>query len=286
MPPRPAPPALPAAREGRGIPRLIHQIYLPGADALPAAERAVVAALGARNPGWEHRLHDAGAARTFIAGEYGAAVLALWEAIDPAYYAARADLLRYLLLYRHGGVYLDVKSTALAPLDSVLDPADAFLLGQWPDQRDLPARASRFRELRHVAGGEYQQWVIVAAPGHPFLRAVIAAVLANIAGYRSFRDGVGAKGVLAVTGPIAYTRAIHPIRDRHPHRLVAFEALGLRYRAADGLHLADTAAGRHYAQLHRPVVRRGPLETALAEALLPPAKRLWSRLLAGRGGRP
>lgn len=121
--------------------------------------------------------------------------------------------------------------------------------------------------------------------GPSFLRAVIAAVLANIAGYRSFRDGVGAKGVLAVTGPIAYTRAIHPIRDRHPHRLVAFEALGLRYRAADGLHLADTAAGRHYAQLHRPVVRRGPLETALAEALLPPpsgcGRAFWPGAAAG-----
>jgi mannosyltransferase OCH1-like enzyme len=286
MPPRTALPALPPAREARGIPRIIHQIYLPGADALPAAERAVVAALGARNPGWEQRMHDTGAARAFIAGHYGEAVLALWEAIDPAYYAARADLLRYLLLFCDGGVYLDVKSTALAPLDSVLEPADAFLLGQWPDQRGLPARASRFRELRHVAGGEYLNWVIVAAPGHPFLRAAIARVLANIAGYRSFRDGVGAKGVLAVTGPIAYTRAIHPVRNLHPHRMVAFEELGFRYRAADGLHLSDTAAGRHYAQLHRPVVRRGPLETTLAETLLPPAKRLWSRLLARRGGRP
>lgn len=275
--PDPARIVLPVLPAGRAIPRRLHHIFLPGRDRLPAAVRAHLDSLAARNPGWEVRLLDAAGAAAFVAEAYGPEVLALYEAIDPAYYAARADLLRYLLVYRAGGVYLDVKSGADRPLDAVLRPDDVFLLSQWPGARGRPASESAFRELRHVAGGEYQQWWLAAAPGHPFLLAVIREVLGTIGSYGTLRHGVGAKGVLRTTGPIAFTLAIAPIRHLHPHRMVAAETdLAFRYRAVDDLLRADAAAGRHYAQLARPVVRRGPLETALAEALLPPAKRLWA----------
>lgn len=35
-------------------------------------------------------------------------------------------------------------------------------------------------DLAHMAEGELQQWRVIAAPGHPFLRAVIKSDLSNI----------------------------------------------------------------------------------------------------------
>ena len=48
----------------------------------------------------------------YIRREYGESILSCYLRIDPVYGAARADLFRYLLLYRTGGVYLDIKSAA------------------------------------------------------------------------------------------------------------------------------------------------------------------------------
>ena len=56
------------------------------------------------------------------------------------------------------------------------------------------------------------------APGHPFLKAVIESVLTNIDSYRPWLDGTGKIGVLRVSGPIAYTLAIHPLLGSHSHR--------------------------------------------------------------------
>jgi hypothetical protein len=92
------------------------------------------------------------------------------------------------------------------------------------------------RELEHIPGGEFQQWHIIAAPGHPFLKAVIETVLRNIDRYQPWFDGTGREGIFRLTGPIAYTLAIAPLLDRHDHRLVANEReIGLEYSILSGI---------------------------------------------------
>jgi hypothetical protein len=192
--------------------------------------------------------------------------------IDPAYYAARADLLRYLICYAEGGVYLDIKSTALRPLDEVIHPDDVFLLSQWRELRDLaPGEHSKYPmhpELAHVSGSEYVQWFLVCAAGHPFLRAVIEEVLARIDSYSVFMQGVGRMGVLRLTGPIAYTLAIHGIRDRVPHRYVDFEDDLSFVFSVWGDHKSHRKelGTTHYSQLALPIVRGDPLTAAAARA--------------------
>jgi hypothetical protein len=90
---------------------------------------------------------------------------------------------------------------------------------------------------------------------HPFLRAVIARVLATIETYRPWRQGVGRNGVFRVTGPIAYTRAILLIRDQHSHTFYADSGdIGLRYSIGDGYkHMA--AFPKHYSLHTEPVVQ-------------------------------
>jgi hypothetical protein len=271
---------LPEVETGSLIPPIIHQTY--PTLTLPEALRRNVEELQALNGGWEHRLYDDQAIERFIRDHYGLGMLRLFQAIDPSYGAARADLFRYLVVYRLGGVYLDIKSRFLTPIDQAIDRADRFVVAQWsngPGERY--EQFGLHDDVAHVEGGEYQQWHVIAAPGSPFLRAVLERVCGNILAYRPWRNDVGGIGVLRLTGPIAYTFAIDPLLDLYPHRRVRREAeLGLEYsilpdRKHHGLF------GKHYSQSRVPVVRHSGPAGWTSEAYYR-ARELKHRLLGTR----
>jgi len=240
---------------GDAIPRILWRTA--PASALVGPLRDNVAAMAAANPGWDQRVLDDAGIEALVERDYGRAMLRWYRRIAPEYGAARADLFRYLALYRHGGVYLDVKSRFARPIDQVIRPDDRFLLSQWRNEPGEPHEGWGLHpELADVPSGEFQQWHIVCVPGHPYLRAVIERVLAGIASYSIRHTGVGWWGVLRTTGPIAYTRAILPILDRHPHRRVADEsALWLEYSVLDRSSHQGLFR-RHYVGNTSPVARR------------------------------
>lgn len=245
--------SIPGLPQGLQIPKIIHQTFRTAS--LPDAIAANVAELRGMNPGWEYRFYDDDAVRQFIAEHYGDKVLRIYQRINLNYGATRADLFRYLLMYKVGGVYLDLKSATRLPLDDIIRPEDRFILSHW-DKSDRNSDCwGRHAELEPWCDNEFQQWHIIAAPGHPFLKAVIQRVLGNIECYIPELHGTGAHGGLRVTGPIPYTLAIAPLLARHDQRLVEnHEALGLMYsRFADRKQHRDTL-GVHYSKLRTPVV--------------------------------
>jgi mannosyltransferase OCH1-like enzyme len=247
------------------IPLLLHQTFRT--RELNPELKASVQAMRQGNPGWEYRFYDDADIRDYILNAYGEEFLNYFQALNPKYAAARADLFRYLLMYREGGVYLDIKSHATKPLSEVIRPTDRFLISQWRDGPDnAVAMWGVHAELKHVEGGEFQQWFIAAVPGHPFLKATIEAVLHNIRRYHPLTHSIGKPAVLRTTGPIAYTRAIHPLRDRHPYRLVDSETdLGFRYSIFPKQD-HQAALGRHYAEVGESLVGGDPLSRASAFA--------------------
>ncbi len=233
---------------GNGIPKIIHQTYHKAP--WPAGLAENVATLQRLNPDWEYRFYDDAAAEIFIAQHYGERVSRLYDRIDARYGAARADLFRYLLLYRLGGVYLDMKSTADQPLDHFIRPDDTFLLSHWHYKPGEQYEGwGVHRELSAVGLIEFQQWHVICAPGHPFLKAVIETVLRNIGCYTPLH-GFGKSATLRVTGPIAYTLAIAPLLPTCSHRVIDAAADGLRYSIFDN-DRSETHRGvlrSHYSQ--------------------------------------
>ncbi len=243
-----APPRVPRIRCGASIPKVIYQTY-PTKN-VPAAIAKNIDYIRNLNPTHDYVLFDDIDVERFIETEYGSEILAYYNRINPKYGAARADLFRYLLIYNKGGIYLDIKSRMLQPLDSILVDDDRIILAKWADNKLFP-----HGELAQIRGGEFQNWHIIAVKGHPFLKAVIEAVLGNIDTYRPWRHGVGKNAVIRVTGPIAYTLAIYPILDRHPKRVVSSQAdLSLEYTIPiDGSHIRLFAS--HYSVLEESVVQ-------------------------------
>jgi mannosyltransferase OCH1-like enzyme len=149
-------------------------------------------------------------------------------------------------MYREGGVYLDIKSAMKYPLDNMIRPDDEYILVHWFSREQCTVLKNKY--------GEYQQWHIICRPNHPYLKSVIEKVLQNILSYHASSDGVAKKGVLKLTGPIAYTLAILPIVNMHRHRLFyAHENIGLVYNNIGKNHenLFDSP---HYSKIKEPIV--------------------------------
>ena len=236
------------------IPRILHQIWLRGGE-LPSALQRNVDNLRSRNPGWEHRLWTSREAHELLASCDDEIAEAYYR-INPLYGAARADLLRHLIIYRHGGVHCDIKSGFSRSLDSVLGADDEYVLCRVPSLH------------KEVPQGELLTHFVIAAARHPFSAAVIDKIVRNIGRYRPWH-AVGRNGVVRTTGPVAYTLAIEPLLDRAPHRFVTEDGIG-SYFSIDYDHLA--VFPNHFSTRTEPVVQMGAIGTAMS--------RIFTRLRA------
>lgn len=266
-----------------GIPKIIHQTF--HTNLLASELQGNVDNLKRLNPDWEHRFYDLADITDFISQYYGPSFLEAFSRINPTYHAAKSDLFRYLVLYRFGGVYLDVKSVASKPFSAVIRPDDQYLLSRWNNSSgDEFEGWGLHQELRGIVGGEFQQWQIASVAGHPFLGAVIGRVLRNIRGYNPGIHGVGQLGVLRTTGPIAYTLAIDPLRGKHRHRIVdSRRDLGLEY-SIFGKEGHKAVFGRHYSELSVPLtpISRFTQFTARAVGCVKWLRRIALRVFSNR----
>ena len=255
---------IPMFMEGETIPRIIHQTFATK-DLHPLIEKNV-AQIRSSNPNWEYRFYTDQDVVNFVRVEYGDRILEYFNRINPMYGPARADLFRYLLMYKIGGVY---QTSRVQPQGHLMrfcrqGIATCSHNGRRTAKGRFIKAGGIHPELRQIKGGEYQNWHIIVAPGHPFLRAVISNVLRNIDIYYPFH-GVGKLGVLNLTGPVSYTLAIHPLLGFHKHRFVrSTTELGLDYTIFSGSWRSRNSHlslfKRHYTQLKQPIVEIGPLK--------------------------
>lgn len=196
------------------VPRKIHQTY-PN-KSLPSEIAKNIDYLKSNNLGWSHILHSDEDIDEFILKEYGRVVYGCYKLINDDYGAAKADLFRYLLLYKEGGVYLDIKSSVSVPLDTLTESGNNYIVAQWDNDKPGPhLNWGLHDELQSIDGGEFIQWFIMSSPGHPLLKNLIEKVIRNIELYNPNCHGVGRDAVIRVTGPVAYTLAIAPTLEKY-----------------------------------------------------------------------
>ena len=104
------PPPLRAARTASAIPRIFHQIWL-GDGEMPAKFRAYSRSWRTHHPGWELKMWTDANLPPLVNQELFDSVTEVRE---------RADLLRYELLYRYGGVYVDTDFECFKSIEPLL----------------------------------------------------------------------------------------------------------------------------------------------------------------------
>ncbi|GAM89162.1 hypothetical protein ANO11243_071980 [Dothideomycetidae sp. 11243] len=121
----------------------------------------------------------------------------------------RADFLRYLILYAHGGFYSDMDTTCLeSPEDWVPEHYNRkhvnVIMGLERDDQD----ADKPREF--LSPVSFTQWTLAAKPGHPIFKSAIRRLMSNIEYLtrmknKEISEMTGSefydKQILAATGP-------------------------------------------------------------------------------------
>lgn len=99
------------------IPRVLHQFWDTGAP--PPSVQPLLQSWQALNPGWDYRLWSDDSILQLIKDFYNEDTEAAFNACK--FPAMRADLGRYLALFKFGGVYADADLTCVRPLDEFIN---------------------------------------------------------------------------------------------------------------------------------------------------------------------
>lgn len=156
------------------IPKFFHRIWLGS----PIPEQADIY--------WRkwQELHPEWELFTWEDGSLG--WLENWDLFDAGQtWAEKADIARYEIIARFGGVYLDCDFEPLRPIDAALEGVEAF---------------SAWEDSDHVAIG-----IMGCTPGHPFFQDVIHRLPYNVVQHESAATN-------RRTGPLFFTEVVreHP----------------------------------------------------------------------------
>ena len=163
------------------IPKIIHQTFKH--NNLPLITRWHISRFLRRNPEYRYEFYDDARIEQFLMDEYGRETLTLYKRLNIG--AAKADFFRYAVLYKKGGVYIDIDSGINGKLADFIKPEDMAVI-------TLEGHPELFA-----------QWALVYAPGHPFLKKTMEIVQHNIITNKYPND------VHRMTGPSAYTEAVN-----------------------------------------------------------------------------
>ncbi len=233
------------------IPKIIYQTFKT-AD-LPIVTQWHIARLKKKNPNYRYEFYDDERIENFIAIEYSDEVLSLYQKINIG--AAKADFFRYAILYKRGGVYLDIDSLSIAPLDSLIKPTDEALVAM------------------ECHPGICVQWALVFRAGHPFLKKTLELMLENIRTNRYPND------VHRMTGPTVYTLAINECLGQD--HTIPYRLMGIDYEGCFKFHYAMSKfflyqGDEHWkkAQVTQGVLKQNSEIHTLARPVLAESKKL------------
>jgi inositol phosphorylceramide mannosyltransferase catalytic subunit len=152
------------------IPKRLSQTWK--SRALPSDAARLVQDWRGRHPDWDIRFFDDADCREVVRS-VAPERLDLYDRLP--FGVMRADVFRYAVVLRDGGVYADIDMECLRPIDDLLE-VDACLLA-------VEARLgrTRTRELGYAAPFQIANCIFAAEPGHPFVRAALDRAFARVA---------------------------------------------------------------------------------------------------------
>jgi len=170
------------------IPKVIYQTHKT--NKLPWITKLQIAIFRKKNPTYQYQFYDDEAIEKFLGEAYGEEMLQLYQRINIG--AAKADFFRYCILYKKGGVYLDIDSLITKNLDKLIQPDDEAIIA------------------REGHPQFYAQWALLYNAGHPFLARTIEKMMDNL------RNNRYPHNTHAMTGPTVYTAAIEACIAENP----------------------------------------------------------------------
>ncbi|PWY87450.1 TPT-domain-containing protein [Aspergillus heteromorphus CBS 117.55] len=182
------------------IPKIIHQTWFPAGSNMSENAQAWVQTMREQNPDWEYVLWDDETNRMLVE-QYFPWFLTDYLRLPKEIH--RADVVRNLYMYRFGGMYADVDTEALRPVEGLftghatsLDKHTRTLSG-YSKNKDTTQRGF-VGHMAHKPGLDGPAAVpngwMASPPGHPFWLLPVIHVIEN-------PNGNGDGSVESLTGP-------------------------------------------------------------------------------------
>jgi len=206
--------------------------------AIPDFMEKLIDELKNKNPDYEYFLFDDDDIHQFISDNYSKDIQQAYSKLHIG--AAKADFWRYLVLYKHGGIYIDFDSYPRCELNDIIRETDSAII------------------TREGNPDYFVQWCLFFGKEHPVLKKTIEYTAENILEAKETK-------ILKLTGPVVYTRAIkdyysfipfkdsiHDLTDDHINQLISQNTNdGTRFFKTDYDNLIDFHH-EHFSYLYEP----------------------------------
>lgn len=169
------------------IPKVIYQTYVN--DRLPFITKVFIWWMKQQNKDYRYEFYDDARIDRFLKEEYPQEVFNAYSKL--AIGAAKADFFRYAVLYKYGGVYVDIDGAIIRPLSDIIQDDDVAVLS------------------REIHSGLFVQWALIYDKGHPFMLRTLNRCIENINKNKSPNN------VLYMTGPNVYSEVINESLEKN-----------------------------------------------------------------------
>ncbi|MCS3532110.1 glycosyltransferase family 32 protein [Chryseobacterium sp. JUb7] len=170
------------------IPKQIFQTFKT--KKLPLITKLHIWYMKKKNPEYRYFFYDDHDIEKFITDEFPPEYIESYNKLTIG--AAKADFFRYAVLYKKGGVYLDIDSAITKPLRYLIKENDEAVIS-----------AERHPNL-------YVQWGLIFSKNHPFLKKTLELMIDNIQTHRYPND------VHSTTGPSVFSQGIKRSLEENP----------------------------------------------------------------------
>ncbi|PYI00552.1 integral membrane protein [Aspergillus sclerotiicarbonarius CBS 121057] len=199
----------PLSQDLTTIPKIIHQTWFPAGTNMSEDAQAWVQTMRSYNPDWEYVLWDDETNRMLVE-EYFPWFLTDYNRLPKEIH--RADVVRNLYMYLFGGMYADVDTEALRPVEPLFTGHATSLakhtqiLSSGPRKTPDNTQRGFVGHMAHKEGldgpGAVPNGWMASPPGHPFWLLPVIHVIDN-------PNGNGDGSVEGLTGPGALGDMLH-----------------------------------------------------------------------------
>jgi len=194
-------------KETGNIPPIIHQVY----EAMEGPSEALIEISKSWkkfHPEWEYRFWNKETMENFLHADFPD-FLSVYR--NYPFDVQRWDAIRYLLLYRFGGLYVDMDYECLASLDILLQDSDCCLGLE-------PKLHSREFNIPYSVGNA----LMATIPNHLFFKTIIEDLIVN---QHTIFSKYSTQQILASTGPFMITRIYNDYLNNEQIKLLPDELI-------------------------------------------------------------
>ena len=163
------------------IPKIIYQTY-SSAD-IPYYAKIQIWIFRHRNRDFRYMFYDDHMIDKFIKENFNEAVYKAYSKVQIG--AAKADFFRYAILYKNGGIYLDIDSSISNRLNTKINTTQSAIIAREKTNKNL-----------------YVQWALIFEKNHPILKHTLNIIVDNI------MKNKYSNNVIYCTGPVPYSIAV------------------------------------------------------------------------------